>query len=196
MQTELENKLYEDFPEMFAQRQGNSRLVYGLEIGDGWEPIIRKICEILSSREFIYLKHKERFPKELIVKRVAHNLCRKIERLFGLEAHSLYNMRYPSYEKFQGYTVEFSQIKEKFGTLRVYYDICPRFTEKEIEKFDKKILAREKERFEGFVHGVVSYAEFESAHVCEHDGAVGKLYTDGWWRTLCVGCEEKRKLKI
>lgn len=58
--------------------------------------------------------------------------------------------------------VEFSQIKEKFGTLRLYY-------------------------FGGdqYVEGVCSMAEVMSARVCEVTGAPGQLCKAGTWlRTL------------
>ncbi len=48
MTPELQNKLYNDFPTIFADRNQptqKSLLCFGLEIGDGWETLIRKLCE-------------------------------------------------------------------------------------------------------------------------------------------------------
>lgn len=62
------------------------------------------------------------------------------------------------------------QVKEKFGTLRFY-------------------VANVSEEVFDYIHQV----ESESGTVCENCGEPGKLYTDGWWRTNCPVCEEKRK---
>jgi hypothetical protein len=65
---------------------------------------------------------------------------------------------------------EFVQIKEKFGTLRVYDN-----------------------GQDDFIHGVISMAENMSSRTCEVTGKPGKLCKKGhWYRTLCE--EEAVKL--
>jgi hypothetical protein len=52
MTPELENKLYEDFPSMFANReQKGSCMVYGCEHGDGWHGILRSACRVIAFHE-------------------------------------------------------------------------------------------------------------------------------------------------
>ena len=52
MTPELENKLYEDFPSLFANReQQGSCMVYGCECGDGWYGILRAACNRIASHE-------------------------------------------------------------------------------------------------------------------------------------------------
>lgn len=58
--------------------------------------------------------------------------------------------------------VRYSQIKEKFGTLRVYTD----GTDDEI-------------------NGMIRMAEAMSGRTCEECGAPGELRPGGWYRTLC-----------
>ena len=70
--------------------------------------------------------------------------------------------------------IEFSQIKEKFGTLRVYYSI-PYYVEKLSRKVDD----------------CVSEAESISAKTCENCGATDnsvKLRGKGWVYTSCNQC--------
>ena len=55
-----------------------------------------------------------------------------------------------------------AQIKEKFGGLRFYYD-----------------------GGDDYVSGLVSMADSWASQTCEQCGAVGKLRTGGWLRTLC-----------
>ncbi len=58
-----------------------------------------------------------------------------------------------------------SQIKEKFGTLRVYLS--------GISDEADELIAK---------------AEAKSAVTCEECGEPGTLRTKGWWRTRCDGC--------
>jgi hypothetical protein len=61
-----------------------------------------------------------------------------------------------------------TQVKEKFGTLRFYYD----GGDKEFDSW-------------------VGEAEKASAFVCEDCGRIGKLVSkNGWYRTLCSNCAE------
>lgn len=60
------------------------------------------------------------------------------------------------------------QVKEKFGSLRFYYN-----------------------GGDDYIRGLVSMAEAMSVSTCEECGVPGKIYTDGWFRALCEGCAEK-----
>ena len=55
-----------------------------------------------------------------------------------------------------------TQIKEKFGGLRFYVQSAT----------DEQ-------------YNYISFAESLSYRTCEECGAVGKLYTDGWYKSLC-----------
>ena len=55
-----------------------------------------------------------------------------------------------------------TQVKEKYGTLRFYYD-----------------------GGDDYIDGVVAMAEYMSEVSCETCGAPGKLRDSGWMRTLC-----------
>lgn len=70
--------------------------------------------------------------------------------------------------KAAGWDGEIHQIKEKFGTLRMYVsrDGAPEF------------------------RPIIQEAEEKSAKTCEQCGEPGKLRAGGWWHTLCDACEE------
>lgn len=72
--------------------------------------------------------------------------------------------------------VSVAQIKEKFGTLRVYLDFA--------EGLSKEHAAAALE--------AVDVAEQASRAVCDTCGAPGKLITGGWLRTLCEACKASR----
>jgi hypothetical protein len=62
--------------------------------------------------------------------------------------------------------IVFTQIKEKFGTLRVYTN----FTD-------------------DYCDGVITMAESMSARTCEECAQPGKQTVEGWIKTLCEECE-------
>lgn len=64
---------------------------------------------------------------------------------------------------------EVVQCKEKFGSLRFY-----------IEGGDD------------YTQGLIAFAEIMSSKICEQCGEPGKLRRDGWLRTLCDPCHQKR----
>lgn len=64
------------------------------------------------------------------------------------------------------------QVKEKFGTLRFYY-----------------------QGGDDYIAGLVSMAESMSACTCESCGNPGKQTGGGWIRTICAPCNEKLELE-
>ena len=71
------------------------------------------------------------------------------------------------------FNVEFSQIKEKFGTLRVYAN-----------------------GIDSYVEGLIAMAEAMSSNICERCGNPGKVRNRGWIQTLCDGCEEANRKEV
>lgn len=94
MNPELENKLYQDFPNLFENRYKGpqySCLSFGIECGDGWYDLIRTVCWDIKNHE--------------------ENINRQTE--WKLKENPNYVSDY--------YPVKFDQIKEKYGGLRLYY---------------------------------------------------------------------------
>lgn len=73
-----------------------------------------------------------------------------------------------------GYRV--SQVKEKYGELRVYLSLDPHL--------EGHITAAVNSR----VHALLDAAEAESRRTCEECGKPGKTRDTGWVKTLCPGC--------
>jgi len=77
-------------------------------------------------------------------------------------------------------SLKFIQIKEKFGGLRLYYDLS---------------LACEPQRqreIEASIAALARFAEDLSYQTCEATGLPGHLYQTGWHKTLCQAEAEKR----
>lgn len=69
---------------------------------------------------------------------------------------------------------EFTQIKEKWGLLRVYYIFRAENEHWDWDKIDK----------------LIDIAETKSKHTCEHCGSNDDVsQTNGWIKTLCKNCK-------
>jgi hypothetical protein len=75
--------------------------------------------------------------------------------------------------KTSGTQVVATQIKEKYGTLRFYYDT--------IVTTDLNL----DEAIDEIISDVVSAAERKSESICEMCGKWGELYDNGWWKVRC-----------
>lgn len=97
-------------------------------------------------------------------------LCSKIEQhQNNLKANNDYHWKEygePSYKYFRYKPVRFTQIKEKFGSLTIYYD-----------------------GGDDFIEGMVNMARSWSCYVCESCGDKGNLQKGRWLRTRCGKCE-------
>ena len=164
MNKELDEKLCKDFPEIFRDRHGDMRttaMCWGFECDDGWEPVIRFICDSLMG-DVHRLRDK-----------IAH-----IEETLSEEDKSHWNdwMKSSySQEKLDERKAELLvaieqipiavQVKEKFGGLRFYAS-----------------GADEKQQ------DVIHYGEQLSYRVCEKCGTMKNVmaYACGWYKTLCA----------
>ena len=196
MTKELQEKLYADFPEIFRQTKLDMRetcMCWGCECGDGWELIIRRLCEAItgiSGPKYMPRKTRPKLVDSVLI--LLANKCRWFERVFKMKPHSLYNYRGITHVKHPGFRTEFAQVKEKFGTLRIYTDVRNKPFTEEIKDLGipKKIVDEYYTRYRNELDGMFTLAEYFSEHTCETTGKPGKLYTRGWY---CVLCDELAK---
>jgi hypothetical protein len=198
MNKELQDKLYSDFHDLFQEKDldmTQTCMCWGIECGDGWEPIIRSMCVMIVSRNRHTARLKGPFTGafDLYTRLTdkAKPILRLLEKIFQ---RPKYSWQFPAimlYEIFPGWGVRFTQIKEKFGTLRVYYDVYNKYTEEDLQRFDKKSVEIAEEHYIGFLDGVISYTEYLSSKTCENDSNPGSLSRHGWWRTLCTKCSSE-----
>ena len=96
MTKELEDKLFNKYPEIFKQRHLSSRdtcMCWGITCGDGWYDIIDRLCKVISDRVNI-INSKESQDKRVYL--VPYN-----RKKLSCEA---------------------AQVKQKYGGLRFYVD--------------------------------------------------------------------------
>jgi hypothetical protein len=140
MKQELQDQLIEKYPSLFSLKDNNS------------EPISYGIecgdgwLEILSSLCFLIAQHERNIE--------GNNKYRKTKNQDPIEYEPL----------------KFTQIKEKFGGLRIY-------------------------TYGGdeYVQGARAMAESWSYNTCEYCGEKGKPDKSGWIVTICNKCKEQTK---
>lgn len=97
MDEELENKLYEKYPQFFVNKDKTpmqSPMCFGIETGNGWYEIISSLCWMIKQHED---------NKEWRKKYLEENDPEKLK------------------QESQYFQVKFDQIKEKYGGLRIYF---------------------------------------------------------------------------
>ena len=97
MDAELQNKLYEKYPEFFSNKNKSimeSCMGWGCECGNGWYDILSSLCWMIKQHE-----DNIKWNREYLEKNDPEKLKEK-----------------PEY-----FPVKFDQIKEKYGGLRVYF---------------------------------------------------------------------------
>jgi hypothetical protein len=87
----------------------------------------------------------------------------------------------------------FQQVKEKFGALRIYFSLeNPGLSEELYGKIDQEEYKERSRDMYQLIQGAISFAEYQSCFICERCGQPGKMYRNGWWKTLC---EEHAKVE-
>lgn len=97
--------------------------------------------------------------------------------------------------------IEFTQVKEKYGGLRIYFG-QKYMEEKEFNIYKKDKTSIKNKNFNDWmkntekgyyeISGVISFAEALSYRICEICGKPGKPNKGGWISTLCDKCRERK----
>lgn len=173
MKKELDEALCQKYPKIFAKRNASMQetlMCWGFECGDGWYNIINNLCANIQNHIDWNTKNRETT--------IAYNKMVSDAKEGDWTAfHQWYeNTNVESRENYRERTLDAElrevedlipqvvavQVKEKFGTLRFYYD-----------------------GGDSVINGMVRMAESMSATTCEECGAAGKQRSGGWIRTLC-----------
>jgi hypothetical protein len=180
MNQDLDKKLVDKYPEIFANRYKTpqeSPMCWGFDCGDGWYNIIDKLCSSINSHIKNVQDNNNWLIKELEYRELAANgdwnfLYEKSETYSKwLENESNLKREKQQYldplpKWYEGIkdipTVVVDQVKEKFGTLRFYYS-----------------------GGDDHISGLVRMAEAMSSCICEECGSSGRIRGNGWVRTLC-----------
>jgi hypothetical protein len=170
MTKELEDKLIEKYPKLFMNRNAPptaSLMCFGCECGDGWYRLLDHLFGYLTSimthplaLDYVdEYKNKHRQDKD-------------------------YYSKYCTYEVLPPQILD--QVKEKYGTLRVYYHTDMDDIPEDVWGIlNLKEFYAEMEKYNHRIDAAIDYAEYQSSVTCEVTGSEGKLYSKGWFRTMC-----------
>lgn len=176
MSPELDEKLVKKYPKIFKNRYADmhtTAMCWGFEIGDGWYNIIDALCANIQSH--IDWRRSDRaralrFNRAL--KQALNGNEDSLIKYFSYKGNvSDYAVRSAleaiESKKYRDvpdkvYQVVAAQVKEKFGTLRFYYD-----------------------GGDDTIRGMVNMADSMSARTCETCGNPGKLHQRGWHYVAC-----------
>lgn len=184
MKKELQDKLYNKYPKLFGQENLSMRhtaMCWGIETGDGWYNIIDGACRLIQShikqsrsRRAFDLSHNRRLRQALSGNKT--NLYFYYSNRLGYKEEEAQKAVEKQIEKAQFRKVEeavpqvqFTQIKEKFGTLRMYTT-----------------------HIDDYIDGVISMADSMSCCTCEVCGVPGGRTKGGWITTLCRRCSKEQ----
>lgn len=168
MKKELDDKLCADFPLIFRDRDASvveTPMGFGFDVGDGWCDLIRAAClfiesELKNARSSAIFEHKKNHDPDLPYDRTLSDAV--LESIHAREGDM---------------GVVAAQVKEKYGTLRFYWD-------------GENLPERSHDR----ISGAVEMVEFLSGSTCEECGEKGELRTGGWRKTLCSACHRAPEL--
>jgi len=167
MKEELNLALIEKYPEIFLFHNFRGRGYFVFECGDGWYNILdnlfgtmtwtiknnnKRFNELMEAQDMINNGYRSEVPEYLL---------QRIASLNNGNGNWPEEMEFPIVQ----------QVKEKFGTLRIY-----------VKGWDDR------------TEDLISFAENMSATICEECGNVGESRTteSGWVKTLCDPCLEVR----
>ena len=158
MDSNLQQKLYDTYPKIFSQKDlpmTETAMCWGVAVGDGWYGIIDNLCDLIQQRVIQPHENIEMYEK-WIAESSDQSMVEKWEKRIEEEKQKIIS-------------VQFTQVKEKFGTLRIYHN-CDN----------------------DYIDGLISMAESMSSITCEQCGNKGTLNTKGWYHTLCEPCKASR----
>jgi hypothetical protein len=173
MRNELEEKLFKKYPDFFEYLKDYEGplmpIRFGFECNDGWYFILDSLMDsiqrhINSKKDFPEMEIKSKFWRRILKNRYR---CRykKVWKFLNWLDSKVKKEIVPAPK------IDITQVKEKFGGLRFYYN-----------------------GGNSYIDGMVSLAENQSYKTCELCGSTKDIgSTSKWLITICKECYEKDK---
>ena len=166
MNQELDKKLCTKYPLIFANRHGSvmeTLMCWGFDCGDGWYDLLEILSEALTYTYTTSIEVDEEDGK-----------------IIGIKPYEWNNEKPRYFYQVEPPTVIATQVKEKFGSLRFYYQLEFSETNKALsEKYAE--LKEVNKRYADYIDGTIHFAETASYFTCEKTGKKGELMVRGGW---------------
>ena len=157
-------------------------MCWGIDTGDGWYNIIYSACRLIQ----FHINEKRRArARALKYNRLLDKALKGNEKPLSDYYHNIYRdnaakimfanaIKNPKMENVPAkmHQISFTQVKEKFATLRIYTDYS-----------------------DDYIDGVLDMASAASSKTCEVCGAAGKIYGQYWLYALCSTHATDRGIK-
>lgn len=177
MKAELEIKLINDNKELFTSLYKSKKgdvitpIQFGLECGDGWHIILHALFANISG----HIASKKKYPTKVVKPEIARKFFNRVNRM-----PYKYNKFFSKFRRrFEHMVateidVDITQVKEKYGTLRIYYN-----------------------GGDDEIGGMIDMAEMMSIYTCELCGSTENVgITLGWNTTCCKKCFDAGKTNM
>lgn len=159
MKKELQEKLFKQYPGLFIQKDWTPQqtcMCWGITCGDGWYNIINNLCHLISLEINGPVQTIEKYEKHIVDELCTPGITIDNQKI------SVYKNIIKNESKKLKPPIQFTQIKEKYGSLRVYTN----YHDETIESY-------------------IDFAELMSSTTCEICGAPGTINNKGWLKTRC-----------
>lgn len=169
--------LTEKYSLLFYHEEGSLEpfALFGFECSEGWYDLISTACYCITS-EYRHNVIRCNYIEECLADTTKYLNTVRTWRKTQTDEEILKELQ-DEYVKYTALAEEaklklpkFTQIKEKFGTLRMYYDGGDDVT-----------------------RAVTTFAEIMSSRTCEVCGDKGETIRTGWHRTLCSEHNKKKE---
>lgn len=171
MKEEFEKQLVAVHPDFFSDYRGNPMetcMAWGMEHGDGWFNLLSDLCQYINLRISVKfaVKAKHGYSGDEV------------------DSYGYINLAKPRFY--------FQQIKEKFGTLTIYYSLTHDIGEYADKIDEADYDSKYEQYYQTPISQAIDYVEYISSKYCEDCGKRGKVYYDGWYKALCPDCAKEQ----
>ena len=170
MKEELNDKLIKKYPKLFTDHDKGpteTLMCFGCDCGDGWYNLLDQLFGYITT---------------LMERKLAVDYTEEYKKLHKGEEN--YYTEHCVY-KFLPPQIILTQVKEKYGTLRVYHhSMFDDIPENIWANLDLKEFYRQMKEYDSKIEHAIDFAEYLSSITCDVTGGEGKLYTHGWYRVL------------
>jgi hypothetical protein len=182
MKDELEQELCKKYPKIFKDnRHPDARfsgMHWGISVGDGWYNIISNGCWLIQNR--VDHTRKQRASTlwyNRAIRKALDGDSSSLRKTFAMKDGTLTQWQENALQKVIDEGMQFkevpeaceqviaTQVKEKFGDLRFYY-----------------------QGGDGYAGGVIDMMEAMTSTTCEDCGSVGTKTGGGWIKVRCAPC--------
>lgn len=175
MKKQLQKSLFEKYPLIFQDKDKpmtETCMCWGIETGNGWYWLLDNLCNNIQS--YINNNSKQTRIKNILLRKIGNYLSKIYFKTWNKTINKLRNFLY-KYSKKEEYEsipqVIATQVKEKFGGLRFYYN----------GGNDK-------------IDGMIWLTESLSYKICQNCGSIENVgQTTGWIYTICKNCCENEE---